>query len=402
MAYRCLIATCQTWASTAALPALVARAGAVVTSFSPGPLGLASDVSERLRCSRVPRDAAAALHALLRNRVFDYVIVGDELLLGALYERSDVGAIAALLPVDPADTEAVALALSKFAFAERADALGLNVPRFGFATSASEAVDRAAEFGFPVIVKGDRGFAGSHVRVCGDADAVRSSGGELLATHARILVQRHVGGPAVSACVLYDRGRVAAYKAYRAECSHPDAFSASTVHAFFEHEGIEATARTLGDATGFHGMAGIDFILEGSELHVLEINPRPTMGFTGTTANRSFFAPVFRRLLERELIPCALAYDGQQTTAVYFPGYLFYVAHNLTRWKSLSWSRFFSALRAARVRDAKLIAWELARFMYDTIVRSIPTSSRAAGTRAPSFAGPTSPIASHDRARVTP
>lgn len=401
MIARCLIATTLTWSSTTVIPALLVQSGAAVTSFSPGPLGLSGDVSERLICSREPVLAAHQLRDLLRRRRFDWVIVADEMLLLALIEGVDPAAPPDWLPIDPTDRDAVGLALSKHTFAERAAEIDIRVPEFGFATSMADALRRAREFGFPVVLKGDRGFAGSEVRVCRDTGSLARAIDELIARSGRVLVQRHIVGSPASACVLYDRGAVVAYKAYRAECSYPDVHAASTVHTFFEHPDIEATARALGRATEFHGMAGIDFITDGDRLFALEINPRPTIGFAGTVANRAFFSPSIRRFLACEPALGTIAYDGREAMQTYFPGYLCYFLKNLAKRDALAFDRLAASLREARSRDAILAAWGISRFAYDEIANRLP-GVRTAVARARGSTGTARALPTDGRVSVAP
>jgi hypothetical protein len=362
--------------------------GAAVTALSPGPLGLSGYVSERIACSRSPRVAAAQLRGVLAERTFDWVVVADEMLLQALLEDRDFARPAPWLPVDQSDANAVRLVLSKHAFVERAPELGIRIPESRLAATTFEAMLAAERIGYPVVLKGDHGFGGSEVRVCEDAGSLVAGSHELFASNSRLVVQQRIDGARTSACVLYDRGTVLACKAYRAECCHPDAHSASTVHEFFEHDAIPAIAAALGKATGFHGMAGIDFLGDGDgTLYALELNPRPTIGFAGTAANRAFFAPAVRRLLHGDAAtaaaPASAPGERAKQTQSYFPGYIIYFASNRTDRGPVAWRRFFASLREARIVDGALAAWELARFMYDDFKRRMPglhaTAERARG-----------------------
>jgi len=375
----CLIATCQTWSSTTFLPALLVGAGAAVSAFSPGPLGLGRDVSERFRCSREPAKAADQLRALLEWRTFDLIVVADELLLRALVDCDDPFAASRWLPVSPSDRGALELVLSKHAFVERASELGIDVPESRLAFSVCEAAARAAEIGYPVVLKGDRGFGGLEVGIARDATALKRIGLELLAIYPRILVQRHISGDRISVCALYQHGKLTAYKAYRAECTYPDNQSASTVHEFFSHPSIESTLQTLGEATGFHGMAGVDFMYENERdtLYALEINPRPTIGFAGTSAGRDFFSPAIARFLRHDVPAVPAAYDGREPTQSYFPGYLFYLASTGALHGPRAYARLTACLREIRLREWRLIFWESARFLYDSIGRVVRSLSRA-------------------------
>jgi hypothetical protein len=261
------------------------------------------------------------------------------------------------LPVSPSDRGALELVLSKHAFVERASELGIDVPESRLAFSVCEAAARAAEIGYPVVLKGDRGFGGLEVGIARDATALKRIGLELLAIYPRILVQRHISGDRISVCALYQHGKLTAYKAYRAECTYPDNQSASTVHEFFSHPSIESTLQTLGEATGFHGMAGVDFMYENERdtLYALEINPRPTIGFAGTSAGRDFFSPAIARFLRHD-VPAVPA------GALHGPR---------------AYARLTACLREIRLREWRLIFWESARFLYDSIGRVVRSLSRA-------------------------
>jgi hypothetical protein len=63
-----LIATVQTWTSTTALPRLFVDAGARVTAFSPGPVGLSPGVIERLN-SRGTRTSPPSKLRYCRHRL---------------------------------------------------------------------------------------------------------------------------------------------------------------------------------------------------------------------------------------------------------------------------------------------------------------------------------------------
>jgi len=346
---------------------LLTSAGATAVSFSPGPLGLCRDVSERIVCSREPAEAAEELLHLLARRRFAWVILSDEVLLEALLAGGNAAALSGWFPFDPADRRVTDLLLSKHAFAERLKGLHIAIPASRFASSARQALAAAREFGYPVVVKGDRGFGGLEVRVAFDARDLQRAARELLRRYSRVLVQHFVAGARVSACALFARGELTAFKAYRAECAYPDERSASTEHAFFAHEALEPALRALGAATGFHGMAGVDFMYdhEHDALYAIEINPRPTIGFGGTAADREFFSPAIGRLLRGEQVTATAIYDGRERTQTYFPGHLFYLATNARSWNPQSAGRAVACLREARVQEWRLAIWEIARFFYD-------------------------------------
>ncbi len=368
----CLIATSQTWPSTAVLPSLLAEAGIRTIGFSPGQLAHNGHVSEHIRCSREPSEAAAELAALRVRRRFDWTIVGDEFLLRELARRPDRDAFTDWFPIHPSDGTALDLLVSKFAFALAGPRLGLAIPESFVAATLDEALAHAALLGYPVVLKGDRGFAGIEVRIAGDEQAARATAASVLRRYGRVLVQRHIDGLRVGVSVLYAGGEPLVYSSYRTVCCFPTPTSPSTVHEFFAHPDIESVVRSIGSATGFHGMLGIDFMVDSANgLHPIEINPRPTLSFCGTAANRRFFAPFVKRFVRGEH-GAPLAFDGRETTQTYFPGHLFYfvTANGERDWRALG--RLTACLREARLAHWRVSAWEIARFGYDALGERLP------------------------------
>jgi len=334
--------------------------------FSPGPyLHLSSHLDERIKGYRDPKRAAAELLKLLEHRHFDWVIVADDDLLRALLETSDRAKLAPWFPFDPFG-DAGRLLTSKFGFAAEAARAGIPAPESTLAESVPIVAAYASVFGYPVVLKGDRGFAGLEVDVVWDEETLRVKSAVHLARYGRVLVQRFVPGVSASACVLYQRGALAAYKAYRSECCYPTPTSASTVHDYFSHPALESIVRTVGTVTGFHGLLGIDFMHDEKtdRLYAIEINPRPTIGFSGTATNRAFFTPFVADFLSNTP-GRGVAYDGHDPTQSYFPGYLFYFLTRADRSEPGSKRRLKACLNEYRREDWRLACWEIVRFARD-------------------------------------
>lgn len=319
------------------------------------------------------------LRDLLANQTFDWLIVSDDDLLHALV---DFGAhpVGAKLPIDPQDSCAVGLTLSKFAFGDLAQEHSIPTPPSGVAASIEEAATLASDIGYPVVIKGDRGFGGLEVRFAADRSHLSAACEPFLSSYGRVLVQRHVDGVPVSACVLYSDGNPLAFTSFRAECSYPDAMSASTVHTSFRHPDLREIVAAVGEATRFRGMLGIDFMYDhaSGSLYAIEINPRPTIAFGGTAANRAFFAPHVARFLRGEKGPLVEAPDAE-SVQVYFPTYLFYAVTSAHR-DEPRWKRHLAAcLREFRLDEWRLALWQIARFCYDELGGRLP---RLGSTRA--------------------
>jgi uncharacterized protein len=103
--------------------------------------------------------------------------------------------------------------------------------------------------------------------------------------HPRAYYQREVPGRALSATFLADgeRAWIVGFNAL-ASCTLGEApfcyagASTCSVEPGLERE-TQARLDRLVRATGLRGLNGIDFILDGSNVHALEVNPRPTATF---------------------------------------------------------------------------------------------------------------------------
>jgi hypothetical protein len=350
-----------------------------VSAFSPGPfLRLSSHVSGRFAAPRDPVKAALRLRALLSKRYFDWVIVADDDLLHALLENGSRNELVPWLPFDPLDEATVALLTSKHAFAAQAPGHGIPVPESVLARSLSELLGAATLLGYPLVLKGDRGFSGAEVDIVSDEAALRRRAGRHFERYGAVLVQRYAGTASAAASVLYHRGRPSAYSAYRTLCGYPNATSASTVHETFEHPALDGIVRAVGRATGFHGLLGIDFIHDAASgaLYALEINPRPTIGFSGTLANRQFFSPFVAEFLADRAGP-GTVYAGAERVRVYFPTFLCYLATRRGAPDPQNQQRLGLCLREARHADWRLAAWELVRFVRDLVVKRVRLGRRS-------------------------
>lgn len=355
---------------------MLAKSGLTVTGLSPGPLRLSRHVAKRFSCSTSPRETAIRLRELLAKRHFDWIVVGDEALLRALAE-GERESLAAWFPVDPHRDDLIAFLTSKHAFAERAPQLGIPVPKGGLFSNTDDCVERASSLGYPVVVKGPHGFSGLEVFVARDRSELVKASDALFRRYRRVLMQIFIEGPVASAAILYARGTPLAYKSYVTECPFPREHSAGTVHRAFHHPSVEPIVRAVGAATGFHGMAGIDFVRDAKtdEIFVLEVNPRPTSAFAGIREDRAFFGPAVARFVGEQGGPVRV-YDLNGRVQVYFPSYAFYFLGHESKRDPAAYRRLLSCLGEARDVEVPLAAWELARyaarFAYDRIGERSP------------------------------
>lgn len=333
--------------------------------MSPGPLSLCAHVAAHLPISRDPIRAAHALEAALAKQSFDWVVIADEVLLSALVDQSGKRCDVPWAPFELTDPAIGSFLLSKHAFIENAGRFGIPIPPSRLVSSVDHALAFAAEFEYPVIVRGDKGFAGMEVALAGTPADLRNCTAATIERYGQAAVQHFVRGPSISASVLYASGIPLAIKTYRTDCGFPTQTSASTRHTHFTHPAIEPIVRAIGAHTGVNGMAGIDFMhdLATNELFAIEVNPRPTLGFGGALVNRAFFAPPIRQFLGGDVAPLVI-YDGREPVQTYFPGYLFFA---LTHPRESDARAVSASLAEFRPSDWRTALWEIARFCRDQL-----------------------------------
>ncbi len=291
---RVLLASSYDWPSTYRTVRMLAQAGLRVEVLAdPGFLVGRSRAVARAHPARQPT-IVADLEALLARERFDWVIVADDALFGALARLANPWWIRPWFPVAPGST-AAEFVRSKIAFADGCGTLGLPVPAYRRVGSATEALEAAAAFGFPAIGKTAHGFGGNAVRRLDDAAAVRSW---WTGVRGPAIVQRFVSGRYATTEMLFARGRLLAYVTSLRTNYWPTPLSAATTREIIDLPAMRAIAERLGEHTRFDGLCGIDYIIdENGDPHLSELNPRPTPGYGVRADVTALFAAAVRERL---------------------------------------------------------------------------------------------------------
>jgi carbamoyl-phosphate synthase large subunit len=173
--------------------------------------------------------------------------------------------------------EAVDLAEDRERFAALCDGLGIEVPAWGMAAGADEAVEVAERVGYPVLVRPSYVLGGRSMRVCYDAEAVR----EAAAAGGRLLVDRFLenaieldvdalcDGSETFVAGVMQHVEEAGVHSGDSSCVLP---AASLTRA--EHEQVVDVVTRLGPALGVVGLLNVQLALADGQLFVLEANPR--------------------------------------------------------------------------------------------------------------------------------
>jgi len=173
--------------------------------------------------------------------------------------------------------EAVDLAENRERFAALCDGLGIEVPAWGMAAGADEAVEVAERVGYPVLVRPSYVLGGRSMRVCYEAEGVR----EAAAAGGRLLVDRFLenaieldvdalcDGNETFVAGVMQHVEEAGVHSGDSSCVLP---AASLTRA--EHEQVVDVVTRLGPALGVVGLLNVQLALADGQLFVLEANPR--------------------------------------------------------------------------------------------------------------------------------
>jgi glutathione synthase/RimK-type ligase-like ATP-grasp enzyme len=271
-----LLCASQDCMSSSRLPRLFAEAGCRVTVLSRDGLALNASryVTRRIRTGPSPEQVRQGLEAHIASApdAYDWIVLTDEAVMRAFLEPPASPELASRLPL-VADASRLAQLLSKAELSEQMRAAGIPVPAFRVVRGWNEPIRQ--EYREPFVVKIDASHRGFGVRIV-------KSAREQLAQDAvlqmrPIVLQRYIAGPIGATSVLFEHGVPKCWFSYLLRRN--GAGDASVMRPFWRPE-IESILATLGEMTGFHGLCGVDWVIDGKRgtLFVLEMNPRPTSG----------------------------------------------------------------------------------------------------------------------------
>src|ERR1043165_419358 len=318
---RVLIALTRDFPGIARLPRALKSQGLSVGVRSPAPfeLQLTRFADARFTCSSDPRAAAEELRTHVQTHSYDMAIAADDPLLEALAQRAGEAWGQTFGPLAFSRTPPACL-YSKSAFLNLIEHSGIDVPLTRVCRTREEAVQAAAEVGFPLIFKKDIGHSGSGVRKIFDAAELDACLKDADAAQP-FLIQREIKGLTATADMLFDHGVPRAWVCSYASRTRNGPFGSSSVRQFVNLPGIEPILKKVGTVTGFHGMAGLDFIHEqpSGKLVLLEMNCRPTPGHALRSPAGIDFGKELRAMLKGAAPTAAMTVRKNPTNVPMFP-----------------------------------------------------------------------------------
>ncbi len=267
----------------ARLPSLFARGGYTVDLLASAAIAASksSYVSKLLPCAKDPHAAARAAreHLAVHRHEYRMIVLADEPTFWAALDLSPRDWLEGWFPV-PVTPESLLRQGSKLQFLQDSRDAGIGTPRFEVCRDAEELRAAIEKVGLPVYIKASRGLSGSGVFFTASFAELE---GHISAMSFQepVVAQQEIVGDTVSVSVLYEHGRPVCWFLYKMRNMWPNRFASASSVEFFSHPDAPEIVRQVGELTQFHGLAGIDLMLEEctGKLLLLEFNPRPTPAY---------------------------------------------------------------------------------------------------------------------------
>lgn len=203
--------------------------------------------------------------------------------------------------------DAVSLARNKDRTRELCGERGIRIPRFQVVSNMDTALDLAAEWGYPCILKSSRGTGSAQVILCRDESELRSAYPVLdekaRAASGQLLLEEFLRGPLYSVEAITYEGtthilgitdRLLGNLPYFVEVSYsfPIMFDEQTERAIYE------MVTDLLQAMGVNcGATHTELILTADGPAIVEVNPRLGGGMIGPMISESYGFDIYEQLI---------------------------------------------------------------------------------------------------------
>lgn len=188
--------------------------------------------------------------------------------------------------------EYVFTANNKSAFLDEVKFLGFSAPQNYPSKTVAEAKNFAVKIGYPVLLKLDKSFGGSGVRVCKDEKELEENFAEF-STHKEngIAVQQILDGIEAKIEMVCIDGKL--IDAYSSKKLSKILFGPSDSNIVMENKRALEFAQKIVEKFGYNGFCDCDMIIVDNEPYFLEMNPRKVphhcFKFDGLDMTRSMF-----------------------------------------------------------------------------------------------------------------
>jgi predicted ATP-grasp superfamily ATP-dependent carboligase len=195
--------------------------------------------------------------------------------------------------------------------------LGVRIPLTFVPSSQDELETRIAQLPFPVLLKPRDEMGGRGIELCTDAPELLDAYRRFVSQrHERPLVQQWVDGDEYCLTLLVDHGKIRASMAYRNLRKYPPEAGAGVIRETVDDTPFLTAVSDLFGQVGWHGVAQIDFLWNGTDPvpYLIEVNPRFWLGlFHSVESGIDFPWLLYRLTVEGTVEASAPAKIGRRT-----------------------------------------------------------------------------------------
>ncbi len=264
------------------LPRLFHDAGCRVTVYCPAHFAIRYSryAHRHIPAPEDPEEFVATLgrHFAAEGECYQWAGAGEETSLRAImaYKGHENWA-SRIMPVSD-NPDSLALITSKVELLSHAESFGIRIPAQQRFDSIAAVEAAASRLSYPLVVKLPESMAASGVRFVGSREELCQQKWEDEAAQVPVIIQDFVTGENGSTEVLFEHGRPVCWLSSFHREFWPNFLAASCVRELVDLPEIEELLQKVGSMTGFHGLAGIDWIRNpvNQMLYFIELNPRPT------------------------------------------------------------------------------------------------------------------------------
>jgi carbamoyl-phosphate synthase large subunit len=268
---------------------------AVMVNCNPETVSTDADCSNRLYFE--PLTVEDVLEVVERERPLGVVVqFGGQTPLRLARRLEQAG-----VPILGTPFSAIDIAEDRERFGRVLAELGLRAPAWGIAGDADQAVAIAGRIGYPVLVRPSYVLGGRAMRICDDEDSLRSA-----PVQPGSLVDRFVDDAIevdVDAICDGERTVIGAIMQHVEEAGVHSGDSTCVIPAMSLGQQVEDDIRrqtaAIAEALGVRGLINVQFAVQGSEINVLEANPRAsrTVPFVSKATGRDLVEGACRAAL---------------------------------------------------------------------------------------------------------
>lgn len=176
-----------------------------------------------------------------------------------LFAERPASAIYSKYEAVPRDNELSHASADKQLFQAWCEKHGIPIAPTRLPATLAEAIQEARDFGYPVVLKGARGYGGQAVKICRDEEQVHAAF-NYFAAHDDVLLQQFITGPVGSVSFVSLRGKVAAWSASEKYIALLGGLGPSAVRRLNAHPELGRITHIIAKAGDITGITGFDWM----------------------------------------------------------------------------------------------------------------------------------------------